>query len=238
MMKAWRTFLCKIELWLLDVLFPSRVCCLVCGERTGGDMLCGDCRSGLDALRLSGPMCSRCGAETDGGRRCVCHELDSSITAARSVWRYSGSAAALVRRLKLSCVGDAARVLAEGLAEAARSMRLPENTIVTSVAMPPRRKRQRGIDHGAMLAQMTAERLGLPYQQLLIRRNGGHTQRGLSREERLRNLEGCFQAAEQHGAPVLLVDDVLTTGATASVCARALKAGGSGDVYVLTATRA
>ena len=116
-------------------------------------------------------------------------------------------------------------------------MDLPPDTIVTSVAMPVKRIRQRGFDHGRVLAEMVAQRLDLPYKALLVREPGGHTQRGLGREQRLRNLSGRFTGVGQTGNPVLLIDDVLTTGATAAVCTRALLDAGSGPVRVIAAAR-
>ena len=103
----------------------------------------------------------------------------------RAVWRYRHEASQLVRQLKLHCVRNAAEVMAQAMAEEAARMELPPDTVVTSVAMPQRRIRQRGIDHGRMLAEMVAAQLGLPYRPLLMRSPGGHTQRGLNRRRRL-----------------------------------------------------
>ena len=221
----------------MDVLFPSGVICLNCGEASDGRLLCGECRLRLDAMRIREPICPRCGAEDPYGGPCACRAMPEGAVRMRSVWRYAHIAKRLVGQMKFSAVSDAASVLADGLAEAAASMHLPPDTVVTSVATTRGRKRMRGIDHGMMLAKMTAERTGLPYRSLLIRKPGGRPQRGLNRERRLVNLEGRFTAAVEPGRPVLLVDDVLTTGATADVCVRALRQAGSGDVYVLTATR-
>lgn len=221
----------------LDVLFPSGVCCLHCGEASDGELLCADCRKRLDAMRLREPVCPVCGAEMPYGEPCPCRCAPEGAACTRSVWRYEHAAKRMVALMKFSAVRDAAVVLAEGLAETAAAMELPADIVVTSVATTRGRKRERGIDHGMMLAQLTAEKAGLPYASLLKRRPGGHTQRGLNRNKRLTNLEGRFTAKVEPGRPVLLVDDVLTTGATADVCVRALRQAGSGPVYVLTATR-
>ena len=196
-----------------DVIWPSRLQCLTCDEMTEGAYLCDACAAEMNNLRLqeeSGPI--------------------------RSAFPYRGLARNLVHALKFDPLADAAAVLAQAMAEEASRMELPPDTVVTSVAMPGRRNRQRGIDHGRVLAEMVAAQLKLPYRPVLIRAPGGHTQRGLNRQRRLENLQGRFTAVPLSGESVLLVDDVLTTGATAAVCTRVLLDAGAGAVRVIAAT--
>ena len=207
---------------LLDTLYPERVLCLCCRDRSGGELLCDDCRKRLDKLRLK-------------DNRLDASALQNEAADVRAVWRYRHEASQLVRQLKLHCVRNAAEVMAQAMAEEAARMELPPDTVVTSVAMPQRRIRQRGIDHGRMLAEMVAAQLGMPYRPLLMRSPGGHTQRGLNRRRRLANLQGRFTANPLSGEHVLLVDDVLTTGATAAVCTRVLLDAGAGSVRVIAA---
>jgi len=143
-----------------------------------------------------------------------------------------------VHRLKYDGIVQAASVLAISMAEMLREALLPEDLVVTSVPMPARRRRERGIDHGRELAQCVAAQMHLPYCMLMKRSGGGRTQQGLSREKRLRNLTGAFTAELLDGRPVLLIDDVFTTGATAQICAQALRDAGAGNVWVITATQA
>jgi ComF family protein len=184
---------------------------------TDGELLCPDCEDGLKTMRLT-----------------PAERGDGSI---QSVYRYDGVAKMLVRLLKEDCTADAALVLADGISAAVRDMHLPPDTLITWVSMPELRRRKRGIDHGRTLCEAVAVQTGLEVRQLLVRTRHVHTQRGLNRDKRLTNLEGRFTAKVEPGRPVLLVDDVLTTGATADVCVRALRQAGSGPVYVLTATR-
>ena len=223
---------------LLEMIYPRGVLCIICEENSHGGLICDHCRAALDELRLRGPVCDRCGMPLaeDGG--CACGRLIVTADGMRSVWRHSGAARALVHALKHDCLEDAASVMAPALAEIAASLRLPPDTLVTSVAMPESRIRARGIDHGRELAQRVAEQAGLAYRPLLKRERTGHTQQGLGREARRRNLQGAFAACPLHGETVLLIDDVLTTGATAEACVAALRSAGCGKVYVITATRA
>ena len=104
---------------------------------------------------------------------------------------------------------------------------------------PENRRRDRMIDHGRLLAEAVAEELSLPCRPLLVRRKThDRNQARLGREARQKNLRNAFVPAAEMDFPVLLVDDVLTTGTTARRCAEALRAGGAPSVTVLAMTRA
>ena len=202
----------------LDLLYPRGAVCLNCGRLSGGDALCSACREELDRVRLErqkGPVLS--------------------------CWAYDGPAGKLVRQLKENGAELAAAVLAEGICQKAAAMGLPEDTVVTWVPMPRRRFLERGRDHGKALAEAVARGLGLQAALLLRRRKGssGHTQRGLNREQRQRNVRGAFEpAAAELPRQVLLVDDVLTTGATLRACGQALREAGVEEIRMITATAA
>lgn len=199
---------------LADALWPRGLQCLCCERCTDGELLCPECAAQLQRLRLpmeNGPV--------------------------QSVWVYSGCASRLVVGLKDNCIADCAKVLAEGMAEVVRDMQLPSDTVLTWATMPKARLRERGIDHGRMLCEEIAARTGMKARKLLVRTRDGHTQRGLSKVQRWRNLEGRFGCKEALSGAVLLIDDVLTTGATVQTCSDVLKRGGAQEVFVITATR-
>lgn len=203
--------------WLEDLFWPRRMGCLCCDDLTGGAWLCPTCEKALQAMRLS--------------------EEDAGMEDVRSVYRYDGNARQLVVLLKDRCMADAAHVLAQGMAEAIGEMNLPKDTVFTWVTMPEVRRRMRGIDHGKTLCEAVSAKTGFPCRKLLVRRSNAHTQRGLNREARLQNIADSIRCEEKISTPVLLIDDVLTTGATVSVCSEALRAAGASRVYALTATK-
>ncbi len=202
---------------LAEMIWPRGLKCLCCDELSEGEWLCPTCGKALKAMRLS--------------------PFDAGEDNIRSVYRYDGVAKQLVLLLKEDGLADAATVLAEGMAEALRTMALPSDTVLTWVTMPETRRRKRWIDHGRRLCEEVALRTGLPARQLLSRRGNLHTQRGLNRAARLRNLSGSILCKERVTTPVVVIDDVLTTGATVSACADALRAAGVPSMYAVTATK-
>ena len=220
-----------------EALWPRRVFCLCCQSLSHGDHLCRACRERLEALRIEGPVCEICGHPLSDGQCGFCDR--TGIATLRAAWGYGDQARALVLLLKHQSVADAAQVLAEGMARLARTMSLPSDTIVTWPTMPRHRRLERGIDHGAQLATAVGERLHLPVRQLLIRSEtiATRTQVGLSRAERLTRLQGAFSCDAPPRCHVLLVDDVLTTSATATACAECLLDAGAYSVSVITATQ-
>lgn len=221
---------------LQEALWPRHVICLCCGWPSYGGHLCSSCRNNLADLRMKGPLCEICGHPLKDGR-CAFRHLTGAATL-HSVWTYRDMARDLVRALKFNAIADAAQVMAEGMADLARKQRFAPSTVVTWPTMPAHRRLERGIDHGERLASAVGERLGLPARQLLTRSEtiAAGTQVGQSRAERLTRLQGAFSCELALRCPVLLIDDVLTTSATATACAECLLGAGAASVTVITAT--
>ena len=143
-------------------------------------------------------------------------------------WRYEGAARDLVLALKLRAQRDAAVPLADAVVAELRAAGT-EAAVVTWVPTRARDRRARGFDHAEVLARLVAGSLGLPVIGLLRRVDARPDQAGLSAAERRTNLRGAFASRPCAGS-VLLVDDLVTTGATGSACACALK--GAGALWV------
>ena len=192
---------------LVELLGPGR--CAGCGAI--GAVLCGSCVRSL--RRPEGLL------RPAWVRRLI------------AAWTYEGAARSLVLALKLSADRDAAVPLVDGMVAAARAAGVPVG-VVTWVPARDGDARRRGFDHARILAEAFALRVGLPVEPLLRRRRATLDQAGLSAEQRRANLRGAF-AALAGPQVVILVDDLVTTGATSSSCARVLRAKGAKRVEVV-----
>jgi len=184
---------------------------------------------------LAPPLCLSCRLPTAAGavlcpgcRRALEHlpAAPVALSAGISVWApvaYEGPARAVVRRLKFAgATALAAHMAAAIIANAPAG--LLEHPLVP-VPSPRGRRRRRGFCHAAMLAQAVAARTGLPVAPLLERAGDARRQVGRARSQRVRTPPR-FAALRGVPGPVVLIDDVVTTGATLGACAQALRAAG------------
>jgi len=151
---------------------------------------------------------------------------------------YEGSLRSLIHLFKYSGMKPLARPLAACLD---RAISVDEHfDAVVPVPLHWRRQWSRGFNQAELLARYVAKRRGIPVMNALRRKRATATQAGLANAGRRRNVVGAFAVKgtpELAGKNILLIDDVMTTGATASACAAALKRGGAGSVSLLTLAR-
>ena len=227
---------------VLDALLPPR--CLACLARVElAGRLCPACWRGVDFI--APPLCAVCGfpfAHDEGeAALCgACAAVAPPFARARSVFRYGGAGRALVLAFKHGDRTDAAPALAAWLARAGPEMVAAADAIAP-VPLHRRRLFARRYNQAALLAGALGRLAGRPViADLLARTRPTPSQGGLSRRARFLNVRGAFAVRPRHriaGARVLLIDDVMTTGATAAACARALTRAGARRVDVLTLAR-
>lgn len=210
--------------FVLDLVYPEGAVCRSCGKISGGGVLCPDC---LARLRDDGALFAWEKEEPEPGLTAYC------------LRPHEGVARDLVLLLKHRAEACAARQLADLVLPLPEGISFSPDTVVTWVTMPESRRRERCVDHGRLLAEETARRLELPCRQLLNRRDKHeHRQATLNREQRTANLAGAFTPGEKITFPVLLIDDVRTTGTTLRRCAEALRKGGAEKISAITVTAA
>lgn len=232
-----------------DALVPAA--CVGCGRAVpaAGSPLCGLCRHRLP--RPPAPRCARCGAPTVAARSrrasasacAACAWWPETLAAADAPFAYRGIAAATVRALKYGRWRSVARTMVEEMAPTGRALvaRLgnPGGCVVVPVPSTAARLRERGFNQARILADGVASALERPVLDALDRSPGGGRQAAGGVAQRRENVAGRFRYAGggAPGRPVLIVDDVLTTGSTVAACARALAEAGFTRIGALTFAR-
>lgn len=207
---------------LARFVWPQR--CAGCGEPPAtGHVLCATCLASIPKLKL--PLCARCLAHEAADPVCTRHPGFLVWPA----WTYDEHAARAIEAFKYAGRTDLAEPLA---AELARVLPVaPRFDFVTSVPLHPARERERGYNQSALLAAALARRAGIPHLPGVLRRvRATAAQARLGPAARRANLRGAFMAPEPAslaGRRVVLVDDVVTTGATLDAALGTLAAAGA-----------
>ena len=229
---------------LVNALLPPR--CVGCGETVEeGGALCAACWSGVTFL--GAPLCGCCGypfeyAAPDGSVCAACIARPPAYDRARSVFRYQPESRALILRFKHADGIHAAPAFGVWLARAGADL-LVDCDLVLPVPLHRWRLFRRRYNQSALLALALGRVAGCPVAvDLLQRRRNTPSQGRMSALARRRNVRSAFtlrpgRADSVAGRRVLLVDDVLTTGATVEECARVLRRAGAARVDVLTLAR-
>lgn len=228
----------------LDVLVPP-ACPLCATVLSGDDGLCAPCWQALHFIRA--PICDISGAplDVDLGPQTVSLAMQKNpppYDKARAAFHYKGSAAALVKRLKFSDRPELAPLVAPFMVQAGADV-LRAHAILVPVPLHRRRLLERRFNQAAELCRAIASTTGHDIAfQAVHRVKPTRPQIGLTRRNRKRNLKGAFAVPEAQkdylkGRTLVLVDDVLTTGATVEAMSETLRRAGAGRIYVLTLAR-
>jgi ComF family protein len=233
----------KLVASLADVLLPQT--CVVCGRRCRGGALGLACEvCWCRVAWLPQPQCSRCGYPQMNRECSWCRLLPPFVRAARSAaWVPGGVAGALVHLLKYSGWWQ----VAEGIAARLARLQWPKDVIAERDAIVPvplshRRLVERGYNQSEHIAHSLARYWQIPVWRALKRTVATRAQARLTGEARLHNVAGAFEVvvpgAFLEGRHLILLDDVVTTGATLNSCAAALFAAGTRTISYVTFGRA
>lgn len=212
----------KIADTILDLLFPPR--CAFCHRLTeGGERVCDDCKKTISYTDKSSEK-----------------QALKNISCCVSPLYYEGSVRESLLRYKFGGISSYADIYAEYIVKC-----IDENEIscdiITWVPLSAKRLRRRGYDQAKLIADELSKLTGIRCLNLLRKTRNNPTQSGTGTAEKRRvNVAGVYSAknpADIVGKRILLVDDIVTTGATLSECARVLKANGAAEIFAATAAR-
>ncbi len=244
-----RGWLAEVSDALVSVFFPAG--CRICDRLLNGASRVPVCEECLNSFVPVGKIaCEVCGRPLPGLTRgqgqellCpACLEKTYAFDRARSLAVYEGALVHAILLLKFERIGPLGAWFAERLAETViAGGEAMEADMVVPVPLHRERERERGYNQAALLSKPLAKRLRLPHKAVLLMRTRARPdKRILSLEERWESVRGAFATrpgSQVDSRRVLLVDDVLTTGATLDACARALREVGAKSVLGLTIAR-
>ncbi len=242
----------KVGQWtfatLMGGLFPQN--CLHCEGRIeeDGDYLCGLCRQEIQFIQS--PYCNSCGAPaelsydypTENFACGLCRDKTFAFDRARSLGEYEAGLKKLIQHFKYQNQPGVMREIAP-LLQAYFPMRdeIGPEFYVSPVPLHFRKMKERTFDQSFLIAREVARQLNLPLANGLLRRvKDTESQAGKTKTDRAKNIKGAFEvdrADRVAGKDILLIDDVLTTGATVNEAARVLKRAKARRVYVFTLAR-
>lgn len=225
----------SVRLWqrALDVVFPPR--CVGCDEF--GALVCETCEATI--MPAAPPRCEVCWTLRGEGHCWSCKESRPAFSGLRSATVYEGVSRDAVLALKFRGLSSIAPVLATGMTQSVERWNPPIDAIVP-VPLAPGRKRSRGYDQAELLGKELARAIDVPCETSALRRRSATAPQTEQPDPpaRKKNVKNAFgPGARRVYGNVLLVDDVVTTGATLDACARLLLEEGAEAVYALTFAR-
>lgn len=237
-----KNFISKTKDFFLELFYPSNFTCDICGKEMDHETkyhVCEDCEKNyLNNKKI----CPKCGSEIDEKYNLcyACRDKQVFYKMARAPFVYRDHVKDAIHNFKY----HNAKYLAVTFGNYMTSVIVRENfefDLIVPVPLTQKRRKSRGYNQSALLANQISKNLGVPVdEKSLIRTKFSRSQTELQSSERYQNLEDCFEIADSthiRGKKILLVDDVMITGATVEACSKLLMDAGANVVYVATACR-
>jgi len=223
MTRGFFAFLKRLGALLLNLIFPPR--CIFCENLMPADTRINICKSCADTIPLSN---SYMYLKTDKTEYANTDACDVFLW----VYQYSGAVKAAIRRYKFHNKPSYFRTFSQILAyEIKNKLDIENIEMILCVPLHKQRERMRGYNQARLLSRAVSRELNIPDKSnLLVRVKNTKPQSLLGKEQRSENIKGAFRVVNENeikGKKILLIDDILTTGATLNECARVLKEAGA-----------
>lgn len=221
----------------LNLLYPS--VCPSCKKHSDNFEYSPICKNCWDKIeQYSGPSCSVCANPLVSEYATICENCINDIpkfSKALSYGLYSGTLAEAINRMKFHSI----KRLAKPLTRLLLALPIPEQDCILPVPLSKKGLISRGFNQSLLISKILSEEINIPlFINALIKTKDTMPQIGLNAKQRMKNVKGAFAAnSDIKGLKLLLVDDVMTTGATARECAKTLIKAGAKEVVVITLAR-
>lgn len=233
-------FFRKIKNFAEGVFFPANIKCIDCGRDLSEKReieLCDECLSKLNLIKED-KCCTLCGTRLNSSNRCLnCKNHKREFDLARSVCSYEGDIQKIIVGFKYNNKPYLSRTLGAMLASKFDDLKFDVDYAIF-VPSTKKRLKSRGYNQAELLADEFSLKTGVPVcKEVLIKTKDTTRQAELGFKERQENLKKSFVVIDEDKVKdknILVIDDVLTTGATANACALCLKNSGAKNVFVLT----
>jgi len=230
-------FITNILQPFFDIFFPKRcVCC-----QKYGSFLCFDCAQKIEMVKTD--ICPECGKISEKARYCPkCRsKSETSLAGIIIAANYdSVPVKEMIHHLKYLGLTEISAMLGELTFSKVAAYFKPEESVIVPVPLHRKKENKRGFNQSRLIAAYLEGRLAMPMADVLIRTRDTKPQVELRRGERLTNVKDsfiCQSGAGLEGKTVLLIDDVTTTGATLTECAKVLKEAGAKRIWGVVVAR-
>ncbi len=221
--------------YFIDFLLPSS--CINCGKEIARELVCGDCLNLLIYPRS--PLCPHCGRPIDKTKTCSFCRYEKNLDYGRSFLLYLPPVDKMIHHLKYRGKTKLAKFFGLGMAGVLKSdFYLKKADFLVPVPLFWWKKARRTYNQADLLSAIINQETDIPYVDALRRVRNTKTQTRLDQNKRLENVNNAFRVkngVEVKNKKIILIDDVMTTGATIKECAKVLKLAGAAEVYSLVA---